>query len=199
MMKSRFRMAALAILTALNALMLPAESRAQAVSAPPPAAAVVAAALKSAQAGRKAVWVEFGASWCTWCRSFDAFVHAPEVRQIIANNYVVVNLTVHERDDKKALENAGSEEKMSTWGGAKSGLPYYVFLDPAGQKTADSNAMPGGGNVGFPANPQELQVFMGLVDKTAPKMTQADRTAIVNYLTRTFKPSDDSSGGAQRR
>jgi thiol-disulfide isomerase/thioredoxin len=176
------------MLTAACVLVLGGECRAQAISAPPPSADVlVSAGLKSAQAGGRVVLIEFGASWCTWCRSFEAFVHAPEVRQIIASNYVVVNLTVQEREDKKALENAGGQQKMNAWGGEKSGLPYYVFLDAAGRKLADSNAMPDGSNIGFPATPQELQMFVALIDKTAPKMSKADRSTIVGYLNKILK------------
>jgi len=153
----------------------------------PRADALMSSALKTAQAERKVVLIEFGASWCVWCRSFEAFVHAPEVKQIIADNYVLVNLTVQERDDKKALENAGAQDAMNNWGGAKSGLPFYVFLDATGKKIADSNAMPGGTNIGFPATPQELQAFVGLIDKTAPRMGKAERTTVVNYLNKVIE------------
>src|SRR4051794_25542315 len=150
----------------------------------PTADTIVTSAIKTAASGKKVVLIEFGASWCTWCRSFDAFVHAPEVQQIVANNYVIANLTVQERDDKKALENAGAQDRMNEWGGAKSGLPYYVFLDRTGRKIADSNAMPDGSNIGFPGTPQELQAFMSLLDKTAPEMTKPERAAILDYLNK---------------
>src|SRR5262249_27463291 len=123
-------------------------------SAPPAASAVLSAALKTAAAERKTVLVEFGASWCSWCRRVDDFVHVQQVSSIVAANYIIVNLVVQEREDKKALENPGGQDVMNRWGGAKSGLPFYVFLDAAGQKVADSNAMPGGANVGFPGNPK---------------------------------------------
>jgi thiol:disulfide interchange protein len=177
-----------AALSTLTVLTLGGDCRAQAVSAPPSADAVVAAALKSAQAGNEVVLIECGASWCSWCRKFDAFVHAPEVGQIVASQYVVANLTVHEGDGKKALENAGGEVKMNAWGGEKSGLPFYVFLDAAGRKVADSNAMPDRSNIGFPGTPQEVQMFVALIDRTAPKLSSADRSKIVDYLNKTLKP-----------
>ncbi len=174
---------------ALFALMLGHGVVAQAPNQIAPRADVLmSAALETAQAERKIVLIEFGASWCVWCRNFEAFVHAPEVKQIIADNYVLVNLTVQERDDKKALENAGAQEAMNNWGGAKSGLPFYVFVDAAGKKIADSNAMPDGTNIGFPANAKELQAFVGLIDRTAPRLDNVERTKIVDYLHKVVGP-----------
>jgi thiol:disulfide interchange protein len=175
----------------LLTLALVARPMARAVEAPvTPAGEVVAAAVKRAGTEHKTVLIEFGASWCTWCRSFEAFVRAPDTGPIIAANYVVVNLTVHERDGKEGLENPGGAELMDAWGGAKSGLPFYVFVDENGQKLADSNAMPQGQNIGFPAVPAEIAAFMGLVDKTAPVLSPANRQALQAYLTRVMpRPS----------
>src|SRR5262245_33180197 len=47
-------------------------------SAPRSADVIVQQAVSQARAGSKAVLIEFGASWCTWCRSFEAFVKAPD-------------------------------------------------------------------------------------------------------------------------
>ena len=159
-----------------------ASSEVRALSPPPPAATVVSNALGTAAAGNRIVLIEFGASWCSWCRRFDAFVHSPEVSSIVAANYVVVNLVVQERDDKKALEHPGGQDVMDKWGGAKAGLPFYVFLDAKGQKIADSNVMPDGGNLGFPGNPAEAELFLALIDKTAPRLSAGERATIVSYL-----------------
>ncbi len=155
---------------------------------PARASAVVAAALRTAAAGHKVVLIEFGASWCTWCRRFQAFVHAPALEPIVAANYVVVNLVVQERGDKKALENPGGQDVMDAWGGAKAGLPFYVFLDASGRKIADSNAMPDGTNVGFPGNPREIGIFLGLIDKTAPRLSPSGRAAMTRYLEASITP-----------
>jgi thiol:disulfide interchange protein len=159
-----------------------------AVAAPPPADIVVGSAVKKARAEGKTVLIEFGASWCVWCRRFDAFVKAPDTAPIIAANYVVVNLTVLEHDDKKALEHPGGQMRMSQWGGEKSGLPFYVFLDATGQKIANSNAMPNGDNIGFPAVPEEVHAFMALIDQTARKMTGPQRATLEAYLLRVMPP-----------
>ena len=153
-----------------------------ALSTPPPAATVVANALQTAAAGNKIVLIEFGASWCSWCRRFDTFVHSPDVSSIVAANYVVVNLVVQERDDKKALEHPGGQDVMDKWGGANAGLPFYVFLDAKGQKIADSKVMPDGSNLGFPGTRKEAELFLGLLDKTAPRLAAPDRATIVSYL-----------------
>ncbi|HEX4517683.1 MAG TPA: thioredoxin family protein [Polyangiaceae bacterium] len=155
----------------------------------PAAKDVVAAAVNLAAAGKKVVLVEFGASWCVWCRSFDAFVHAPETAATIGDNYVVVNLTVQERDaDKKRLENPGGEALMDAWDGTDAGLPFYVFVNAAGEKIADSNVMKDGSNVGFPGTDEELRVFTGLLDATAPRLTAGGRRAITAYLKDVMKP-----------
>ena len=58
-------------------------------------------------------------------------------------HYVIVHLTVQENGEKKALENPGGDRVLADLGGAKSGLPFYAFLDATGKKLADANAMPG--------------------------------------------------------
>ena len=176
----------LLVVLGVGSRILTADAR-QIAQRPAPASAIVSAALKTATADRKVVLIEFGASWCTWCRRFDAFVHAPEVASIVAANYIVVNLVVQERDDKKPLENPGGQDLMDTWGGAKSGLPFYVFLDATGKKMANSNAMPDGGNIGFPGTAKEVAAFLGLVDKTAPRVSKGDRAKMASYLEATIQ------------
>ena len=155
-------------------------------AAPEAARSVVAAAVNQAAAQQKIVLIEFGASWCKWCTNFQTFVHSNEVGAIIADNYVVTNLVVLEEDEKQVLEHPGGEELMLEWaGGAKPGLPFYVFLDAQGRKIADSNAMPGHKNIGFPYTQEEIAVFMQLLERTAPRLDPVKRTAILEYLRST--------------
>jgi thiol:disulfide interchange protein len=169
------------VVVAAMLVSVPVRAR-RAEPAPPTAASVVAAAVKQAAAEKKAVLIEFGASWCVWCRAFAAFVDAPDSGPIIKAHYVVANLTVQESEDKKALENPGGDALKTQWGGQKAGLPFYVFLDGTGKKIADSNAMPDGSNIGFPAIPAEDAAFMALIDKTAPRLSAAERKTLDAYL-----------------
>lgn len=153
-----------------------------AAQTPPPASEVVATALKRSADGQKAVLIEFGASWCVWCRNFEAFVKSPDAGPVLARYFTIVNLTVHERDDKKGLENPGGTALMDGWNGAKAGLPFYVFLNGAGEKVADSNAMPNGSNIGFPAVPDEIRAFVSLMQRAAPGLTASDRDVLSGYL-----------------
>jgi hypothetical protein len=85
-------------------------------------------------------------------------------------------------DKKDKLENPGGKEVMTDLGGEKSGLPFFAFLDEKGKKLANSNALPGEKNIGYPASPEEIDVFEGLLKKTAPKMKSGDRTKLIEHL-----------------
>lgn len=180
--------ALLAAVASLVVLLVPVV-RATPQATSPAADVVVAEAVARARATGKTVLIEFGASWCIWCRSFEAFVHAPDSGPIVAAHYVATNLVVRERDEKQALEHAGGDRLMRQWGGEQAGLPFYVFLDRDGRKVADSNAMADGSNIGFPATPVEIAAFMGLIDKTARGLSKSDRAVLQTSLTRRMPPA----------
>jgi thiol:disulfide interchange protein len=148
---------------------------------------LVADAVSTARAEGKTVLIEFGASWCSWCKRFEAFVNSSDVGSIVRGNYVVVNLTVRERAEKKALETPGGDTLMHQWGGDEAGLPFYVFLDRTGKKIADSNAMPDGTNIGFPGTEREADAFMTLISRTAPKLQASDRPRLIAYLKKSVQ------------
>src|SRR5260370_30167147 len=84
----------------------------------PSAQELLSAAAKTARAQNKTIMVHFSASWCGWCKRLDAFLNAPEVGKLMADNYVLLELVVQESREKKALENPGAAELMKQMGAA---------------------------------------------------------------------------------
>lgn len=168
-------------LTAILGLCLAASAWA----AVPSAKEVLNTALAEAKAEQKNVLIHFGASWCTWCRHLDAMLEGPELGQLFHDNYVITHLTILESADKKALENPGALEMATdAGGGEKGGVPFYIFFDSDGHRLATSMVMPNGGNIGHPVSPEEIKAFVGLLEKTAPRMTAADRDRVAEYLAK---------------
>lgn len=156
----------------------------QAQKTPPSAKEVLSAALETARTQQKNVFVHFGASWCKWCKHLDEMLESAEVGKLFHDNYVIAHLTIQESPDKVALENPGAQELVENAGGKGAGVPVYIFFDSDGNRLATSMAMPDGGNIGHPVTPEEVHAFEGLLEKTAPRMTAAQRQQIADYLSR---------------
>lgn len=95
----------------------------------------------------------------------------------------MVKLDVMESGEKKQTqENPGGKDVMDSLGGAKSGIPFFAILDEKGKKLADSNALPGGKNIGYPAAPEEIAAFEEILKRTATRMKEKDRTRLIEHL-----------------
>ena len=94
-------------------------------------------------------------------------------------------MDVQEHDDKKALNTPGGEELLKRLGG-DSGVPFLVFLDPQGQMIVNSIAPAKdgkkGGNIGHPVAPWEIDYFMTMLARAAPRMTAEERGTIEKKL-----------------
>ena len=157
-----------------------------------PAQILVQRAVRVADAQDKTVFIHFGASWCKWCKQLNAMLRSPELKQIIGNYFVVINLTVQESESKKLAENPGAEKLMTETGG-KTGVPYYLFLDKDGAKIANSMVLPDHANIGYPATTEEIKSFGDLMGRVAPRMSVDERARIVDYLIKHAPKDEDAA------
>jgi len=155
----------------------------------PTAEAVLAEAQVTAKAEKKAILVHFSASWCSWCRRLEAFMHDPAIAPIFERHFVMVRLVVRERDPNKALDNPGGMDVLARFGGADRGIPYTVMLGADGtmlanslMKSEDATAKDGVDNLGYPGEPESIAHFLGMLQTAAPGLTADERQTLEDWL-----------------
>jgi thioredoxin-related protein len=135
----------------------------------------------------KLIFLVFGASWCGPCHRLDAFLTSPETRPIVQKYFVLAKLNVDEKKGKHPeLETPGAENMLAKLGGANAGVPFIVFLDATGSPIVDSRPLvdgrPEGENIGYPAQPKEVDWFMAMLKKAVPSMTADESRTIERWL-----------------
>lgn len=145
------------------------------------ASSILETASAQAKKENKKVFVMFHASWCSWCKKMDNNMKSDACRKLFDDNYVVAHIVLQESAKNKSLENPGGDEILKKFKGEKSGLPYFVILDPKGNLLADSNDAKGQ-NLGCPASPEEVAVFTEKLKKTS-KLTDKQLAVITETFT----------------
>jgi thiol-disulfide isomerase/thioredoxin len=159
----------------------------------PKAEDVVKAAKQKAAEQNKGVFLVFGASWCEDCHELDGFLAVPEMAEIFDKYFVVTKLAIGEAfEGHPERDNAGSEFFLMKYGGVSpSGeveIPFIAILDAKAKLVVNSHktgkGKSTGGGTGFPTEPEDIQWFLGMLQKGAPAMTDDERHRIQETLQR---------------
>ncbi|WP_221887867.1 thioredoxin family protein [Chitinophaga polysaccharea] len=155
-------------------------SAVKAQQAPPAADQVVKEACTQAAKANKKVFVIFHASWCGWCHKMDTAMNDASVKKAFDNNYEIRHITVMENGANKGLENPGGADLLAKYHGDQEGIPFWLVLNTNSDLLADSRMKSPTGklqNVGCPAQKEELDYFVGILEKTS-KMKPAELEAV---------------------
>lgn len=151
---------------------------------PESAGKVIDDAYKIASKENKSVMIVFHASWCGWCKKFEASVNDPSCKDFFDNHFVVIYLDILERPEKQNLENPGAIDIYKKNGGDGGGIPFFLIYDKNKNLLADSKIRAAGDgpekplqNLGCPATDDEVVAFVNILEK-ATKISEAEQTAI---------------------
>jgi thiol-disulfide isomerase/thioredoxin len=164
----------------VGALIVASLLRAQ--TTPEPADKILKSAFNLAAKEKKNVMIVFHASWCGWCKKFDASVTDSACNGFFDRSYVIRHLTILESEKNKPLENPGAIDLFNDNGGKGGGIPYFLIFDKSGKLLANSKmkiTVPAEkeANIGCPASAEEVTAFIAILKKTS-KITDKEIAAI---------------------
>ena len=136
------------------------------------------AQIEAKKTGKK-IFVKFEASWCGWCHRMTKNMKAESTKKFFEENFILVPVVVKESEKNIKLENPGGEDLIKKYnkGNSQVGLPFWFILDSDLKMVADSyNAKRQ--NLGCPASPEEVEVFIQKLRKHAPKFKSSDADII---------------------
>ena len=118
-------------------------------------------ALSHASSDDKRVFLAFGAPWCGWCHRLHDWMAQPEIAAILDRDYVIAHIDVDRM-------TGGKEVQKRYQPATSGGIPWYAILDAQGKALATSDGP--GGNIGYPAQPQEIAHFLSMLKGQAHRI-----------------------------
>ena len=122
--------------------------------APKDARVVLKEALSRASSDDKRVLLTFGAPWCGWCHKLHDWMAQPEIAAILDRDFVIAQVDVDRM-------TGGKEVQKHYQPATSGGIPWFAILDTRGKALITSDGP--GGNIGYPAQPREVEHFLSMV------------------------------------
>lgn len=161
------------------------------VLAQSPAEQILSEAQARATSQNKNVFLIFSASWCGPCHQLDAFLDAPNMKDIFDKYFVITRVHIAEEASKHPGRNTpGSDallRKLSGMDPNSTGVPFIVFVDTTGKPIVNSaRPVPGAAaeNIGYPFLPEEIGWFMQMLKRGAPSMPESEARSVEAWLTK---------------
>jgi len=135
---------------------------------------ILKAALETARASGRRVFLRFGAPWCGWCRRMDAWLVGPGVASLLGKDFVTVKVDIE--------RTVGGKEMAAGFPNAEgAGIPWYAVIDADGTVLADSGGP--GKNIGFPSSDEEIEAFGILLARGAGSLSDEEMGSLRSSLT----------------
>ena len=153
------------------------------------------AALARAKAENRSVFLHFGAPWCGWCRRLEAWMASTEVAPILTKGFIDLKIDTERTVGGNEMMTAMIATAAGSRPGAKTGggIPWFVFLDSSGSLLADSDGEEG--NIGFPSQPAEIDVFVAMLKKSGAKLSAVE----IDQLRRTLEADREKRESAEKK
>jgi thioredoxin-related protein len=121
---------------------------------PQDAKRVLDQALSRASSDDKRVFLTFGAPWCGWCHRLHDWMAQPEIAAVLDRDFVIAQIDIDRMTGGKEVQSRYQPK-------SSGGIPWFAILDAQGKPLATSDGP--GGNIGYPAQPQEIAHFITML------------------------------------